>query len=139
MSDQYTIARGSEQFGPYTRAQIDEYLATGSLQPTDLAWTEGMADWTPLSQLVAASPVAPGPPAPGMAPPMAAAPAAGSNNKAVITWVVRGVLIFILLGVGGVYLFVDRPAKAEMMSTYEKVDKFINKKEEEVEGKRKRR
>jgi len=125
MSDQYTIARGSEQFGPYTRAQIDEYLATGSLQPTDLAWTEGMADWTPLSQLVAASPAAPGPPAPGMAPPMAAAPAAGSNNKAVITWVVRGVLIFILLGVGGVYLFVDRPAKAEMMSKFDEVSEYV--------------
>ena len=69
---------------------------------------------------------------------MAAAPAAGSNNKAVITWVVRGVLIFILLGVGGVYLFIDRPAKAEMMSTYEKVSEHagnhmsLNKLNEEI-------
>jgi len=55
---------------------------------------------------------------------MAAAPAAGSNNKAVITWVVRGVLIFILLGVGGVYLFMERPARSEWESKYRIVSDF---------------
>ena len=122
MNEQYTIARGSEQMGPYTRAQIDEYLAAGSLQPTDLVWTEGMADWTPISQLSVASPLVSGPPAPDMT-----SPTAGSSGKAIITWFIRGATIFILLGVGGVYLFVDRPAKAEMMSAYEKAQKNMDK------------
>ena len=124
MSDQYHIARGSEQFGPYTLQQIDEYLAGGTLQPTDLAWTEGQAHWVPLSQLrtgtapvaapvpqPAAMPGAPpgAPPGalpgmvpgavpgaiPGMVPGVVpGAPAAGKKTS---VWIIRGVGLFLLL------------------------------------------
>ena len=129
MSENYTIARGSEQFGPYTRTQIDEYLAAGTLQPTDLAWTDGQTDWIPLSQLVAAGappppPAAalPGAPPPGVMP--GAPPPADAGTKNIVVWVVRGVLIFILLALVGIYFLKDRPAKNEMLEKYEQIDKY---------------
>jgi len=35
---QVTINRTGQQMGPYTVEQINEYLAQGSLLPTDYAW-----------------------------------------------------------------------------------------------------
>ena len=37
--------------GPYTVDQINEYLAQGSLLPTDYAWHEGLPDWVPVTQI----------------------------------------------------------------------------------------
>ncbi len=74
MSEKYHIARGEEKFGPYTKPQIEEYLAAGTLIQTDLAWTEGQDDWVPLSQLKNSGP--PPPPSPD-APPMMGAPTGG--------------------------------------------------------------
>ena len=51
MSDQYFVARGGEQSGPYTLEQMQQMLAAGQLLPTDMAWTEGQADWLPVPQL----------------------------------------------------------------------------------------
>jgi hypothetical protein len=48
---QVTINRGGQQIGPYTVDQINEYLAQGSLLPTDNAWHEGLPDWVPVSQI----------------------------------------------------------------------------------------
>lgn len=45
-----TIARGGEQFGPYTLEQVQDYLASGQLAYSDLYWTDGMTDWRPLSE-----------------------------------------------------------------------------------------
>lgn len=45
-----TIARGSEQFGPYTLEEVQGYLASGHLAYSDLYWTEGMSEWRPLSE-----------------------------------------------------------------------------------------
>ena len=38
------ISRDGEQFGPYTPEQVQEYLASGSLVATDMAWHEGAED-----------------------------------------------------------------------------------------------
>ena len=48
---QLHITREGQQFGPYDLAQVNEMLAQGSLLPTDYAWYEGAADWTPLDQV----------------------------------------------------------------------------------------
>lgn len=45
-----TIARGGEQYGPYTLEEAQGYLASGHLSYSDLYWTEGMSDWRPLSE-----------------------------------------------------------------------------------------
>lgn len=43
------ISRDGQQFGPYSLEQVQEYLASGQLLPTDLAWYEGAADWVPVT------------------------------------------------------------------------------------------
>jgi hypothetical protein len=45
----YRIARDGQTFGPYTEAELREYLASGKLLETDLARTEEMDKWLPLS------------------------------------------------------------------------------------------
>ena len=42
------IAREGKKFGPYSVAEVNDYLGTGFLKPDDSAWHEGMADWVPL-------------------------------------------------------------------------------------------
>ena len=62
----YMISRAGEQFGPYSEADLRGYIGSGQVLPDDLAWTEGMADWLPVSQIFPAgvkNPVAPPPPA----------------------------------------------------------------------------
>ena len=46
------ISRNGEQFGPYSPEQVREYLAAGTLLPSDMGWHEGAADWQPITQLV---------------------------------------------------------------------------------------
>ncbi len=48
----YTVKRGEETFGPYTLADLQKYVQTGNVQPTDLAQSEGMSDWAPVSQVI---------------------------------------------------------------------------------------
>lgn len=58
----YHIARKGQQLGVFTADAVARKLATGDLDGTDLAWTEGMAEWQPIhsiaeiSAAVAASP-----------------------------------------------------------------------------------
>ena len=58
------VSREGQQFGPYTQEDVQAYLAEGRLLATDLGWTEGSAEWVPLTQLVgggaAVSPLVPG-------------------------------------------------------------------------------
>ena len=61
----YYISRGGQQYGPYSLAQLQSMKSQGQVADTDLAWGEGMASWTPLSQVMAASGAAAAPqPAP---------------------------------------------------------------------------
>jgi len=39
------VYRNGEQFGPYSRHEIQEQFAQGSLLPTDLLWHEGWKEW----------------------------------------------------------------------------------------------
>ena len=45
------IGRDGERHGPYTEADIRQWLASGEVSPADLGWYEGLADWQPLSVL----------------------------------------------------------------------------------------
>ena len=53
------INRDGQQGGPYSLDKINECLAQGSMQSTNLAFHEGLTDWIPLSQV--AGVIIPGP------------------------------------------------------------------------------
>jgi hypothetical protein len=63
MSD-YWLARDGQQLGPYSLEELQRRQVQGLAAATDLAWTEGMAEWEPLSKVLAArrSPAPPPPP-----------------------------------------------------------------------------
>jgi uncharacterized RDD family membrane protein YckC len=48
----YHIARENQQLGQFDEGEVRLKLSTGEFQGTDLCWTEGMADWKPLGQVV---------------------------------------------------------------------------------------
>jgi hypothetical protein len=59
----YWIARGQQMFGPYTAAQVREYVQSGNIVPTDMIRGESDAEWIPVgSALGLATP--PSPPSP---------------------------------------------------------------------------
>lgn len=57
----YYIKRDANEYGPYTLADIQRYVAQGNIVPTDLARGEGMTNWTPVSQILASAASAPPP------------------------------------------------------------------------------
>jgi len=70
----YFIKRDLNEYGPYTLADLQRYVAQGNISPNDLTRSEGMTDWVPVSQVVGDIP----PPAPPQPVP-AAAPAQGAT------------------------------------------------------------
>jgi hypothetical protein len=49
---QIYIFKNNEQFGPFDAAQIEEYIKTNIFDINDFAWSEGEAEWIPLSDLL---------------------------------------------------------------------------------------
>jgi hypothetical protein len=45
MSQEWYYAKGEHKKGPITSDQFRNLAKSGALKPTDLVWTEGMADW----------------------------------------------------------------------------------------------
>ncbi|SVD36662.1 uncharacterized protein METZ01_LOCUS389516, partial [marine metagenome] len=87
---QIQIDRQGQQFGPYTMEQVQQYLADGTLLPTDFAWHEGLSGWVPLSELVGAG---------------AVRSSATGGSKAAIIKIVAIVALVAGLGVGGYFLY----------------------------------
>ncbi|HEV3315504.1 MAG TPA: DUF4339 domain-containing protein [Candidatus Angelobacter sp.] len=48
----YFVKRGEQKLGPYSLADLQQRVATLSILPTDLAQSEGMTDWAPISQII---------------------------------------------------------------------------------------
>ena len=46
------LTRDGQQYGPYSPEQLKVSLSEGTVNPSDLAWHEGMTDWVPLSTIV---------------------------------------------------------------------------------------
>jgi hypothetical protein len=67
----YYIQRGINEYGPYSLADLQRYVAQGNILMTDLARSEGMTEWVPVSQILGNIAVPP----PAAAP---AVPAAGT-------------------------------------------------------------
>ena len=53
----YLVKRGEQQFGPYTLAEIQQYVQSGNIASGDLAQSEGMTEWVPVSQVLGTIPI----------------------------------------------------------------------------------
>ncbi|MGC2697036.1 MAG: DUF4339 domain-containing protein [Candidatus Angelobacter sp.] len=53
----YYIQRQLNEYGPYTLADLQRYLAQGSILTTDLTRSEGMTEWVPVSQVIGNIPI----------------------------------------------------------------------------------
>ena len=65
----YHLARGETQLGTFSDLDVSSGLRNGRFQPTDLCWTEGMADWQTLEKRMAELAVEAGEPMPPPLPP----------------------------------------------------------------------
>src|SRR5882724_10928510 len=74
----YYIQRQLNEYGPYTLADLQRYIAQGSILLTDLARSEGMTDWLPLSQVIGDIPIQVPPPVVSTAGNVAPAVAGGT-------------------------------------------------------------
>ncbi len=63
----YYIQRQLNEYGPYTLADLQRYVAQGSISLSDMTRSEGMTEWTPVSQVIGNIPI-PAPMQPGYAP-----------------------------------------------------------------------
>jgi hypothetical protein len=67
----YHVSRNGQNYGPYTLEDLRKYVASGNIMPTDLARSDDMAEWVPVSQILGipsdsvAPPAYPQPLAPG--------------------------------------------------------------------------
>jgi hypothetical protein len=78
----YQISRNGQEYGPYTLEDLQRYLASGNVLPTDLAKGDTMTEWVTVSALLAsASPS--GGATPGSQP--AAGSAAAYTNVGTVT------------------------------------------------------
>lgn len=59
---QYFVKRGEERFGPYSLSDLQIYVQSGNVMVADLAQSEGMTEWVPVSQVLGNIP------APALAP-----------------------------------------------------------------------
>jgi membrane protease subunit (stomatin/prohibitin family) len=48
---QYYLAIGGQQAGPFDAAAVQQRIAAGQVTGQTLAWKQGMANWTPVSQV----------------------------------------------------------------------------------------
>jgi hypothetical protein len=48
----YRIARDGQEFGPYSLSDVQRYVGTGNILPTDFALAEGSTEWIPVAQVV---------------------------------------------------------------------------------------
>lgn len=56
---QYFVKRGEERFGPYSLSDLQRYVQSGNISVDDLAQSEGMEEWVPVSQALGNIPATP--------------------------------------------------------------------------------
>ena len=48
----YHVTRNGQNYGPYTLEDLQRYVASGNVLPTDLAKSDDMPEWVPVSQVL---------------------------------------------------------------------------------------
>lgn len=76
----YQVSRNGQMYGPYTLEDLQRYVVSGNVLPTDMAKSEEMTEWVPVSQVLG-SQSAP-PPAAAYAPPAVYTPATAYPHTA---------------------------------------------------------
>jgi hypothetical protein len=98
----YFITRNGQEYGPYTLADLQRYVATGSILVTDMTRSEGMTEWFPVSQVIGNIPV---PVAPQTA---TATPSTWYPNPPNLHWGIAVLLGVITCGLfGWIWIFVQ--------------------------------
>ena len=106
------ITRDGQEYGPYGLEETRNLLQAGQLLASDLAWHDGLEEWTTLGELLAVSGDTPPPvPADGVAEPLKA-----KTSKSAL--VLRIVLVVILVAVGSV-VGLDHLARGKYQSAHE--------------------
>lgn len=49
---QYQVTRNGQMYGPYTVEDLQRYVGSGHILPSDLAKSEEMPDWVPVAQIL---------------------------------------------------------------------------------------
>lgn len=49
---EYFVKRGDQRFGPYALSDLQKYVQSGNVLTEDLAQSDGMTDWVPVSQVL---------------------------------------------------------------------------------------
>lgn len=49
---EYFVKRGEQRFGPYNLADLQNYVKSGNVLVEDMAQSEGMTDWVPVSTVL---------------------------------------------------------------------------------------
>ncbi|GGA69314.1 hypothetical protein GCM10011507_21020 [Edaphobacter acidisoli] len=97
---QYQVTRNGQTYGPYTLEDLQRYVASGHILPSDLARTEEQTEWVPVAQILgmAAAPITDSAGVP--AAPTAYAPGAGAafENPPNLHWALELLLGFFTLG-----------------------------------------
>jgi hypothetical protein len=55
----YRVKRDDQEFGPYSLSDLQQYVQSGHILPQDLAQSEGMSEWIPVSQILGDIPIPP--------------------------------------------------------------------------------
>jgi len=98
----YFIKRDLQEYGPYTLAELQRYVASGNVLLTDLCHSEGQTDWVPVSQVIGNIPVPAAAPAPTQAS-IAAAAAARYPSPPSLHW---GVVLLLSVLTCGLFIWV---------------------------------
>jgi len=93
------VTRNGERAGPYPIEEIRRLKEIGWLRESDFAWSEGLPNWVPLSQVPGLATPPPPPPAAMTVPP----PPAGPSNSELLLR--RLVTAFVMFVVGFVVLY----------------------------------
>ncbi|MBB5342229.1 DUF4339 domain-containing protein [Tunturibacter empetritectus] len=48
----YQVSRNGQMYGPYTLEDLQRYVASGNVLPTDMAKSDTMPDWVPVAQIL---------------------------------------------------------------------------------------
>ena len=105
----YRIKRGDQEFGPYGLVDLKRYVTEGRIAATDLAKSEGMEDWAPVSQVIGDMVI----PQPAVAPPIGvgvpgAMPATNLIPPPDLHWALLLLLCFVTCWIFGiVWMFIQ--------------------------------
>jgi len=100
---QIFINKNGNQLGPFAESQVAEMLKSGQIAGTDLAWSEGMETWKPLSSFEQFQAGASGPPPIPGQPPVLPSP---RRTEPLSIWS----LVLGILSIAGCSLFAGIPA-----------------------------